>query len=275
MSIDLLESLKETIKNNNLLAKKSLGQNFLFDLNITKRMVQAVGDLENLTIVEVGPGPGALTRAIASKLPSSYVAIEKDSRFIPILEEIQKVTCPFGIMLDDALSVSYEEIYNAHGKKPLAIIANLPYNIATPLLIGWLKKLPFIHSLTLMLQKEVVQRILAKPDTSAYGRLGVLCQWLCEGYKVIEIPPSAFIPQPKVTSAVVHLRPKKNFQENFCLFESFEKVTHHAFCKRRKMIKSSLKDLFDLEKLEDLGLTPTNRAEVLQVEDFVKLAKAL
>jgi 16S rRNA (adenine1518-N6/adenine1519-N6)-dimethyltransferase len=275
MSIDLLPSLKDVIRDNNLLAKKSLGQNFLFDLTITKRMVQAVGCFENLTVVEIGPGPGALTRAIADKLPKSYIAIEKDPRFIPFLQDIQKVTCPFEVRLDDALKINYQTLYNEKGGNPLSVIANLPYNIATPLLILWLKDLPYLHSITVMLQKEVVQRILAKPNTSAYGRLGVLCQWLCEGYKVIEIPPSAFIPQPKITSAVVHLKPKTSALKDLYLFDAFEKVTHHAFCQRRKMIKSSLKDLFSETELEQLGINPTVRAEVLTPDQFLSLAKEL
>lgn len=268
--ITALPPLRDVIKENDLAAKKSLGQNFLLDLNMTCRIARSAGDLTNINAIEIGPGPGGLTRAILMQSPKSLTAIERDDRCIRALAPVvQAADGGFKLIAEDALKCDLSEIV----PPPRAILANLPYNIATPLLINWLKKAGDFEHFTLMFQKEVADRIVAQPSTKAYGRLAVIAQYCCEAEIVYNLPPSAFTPPPKVDSAVVHLIPK--FQPDPDFFAALEKVTEAAFGQRRKMLRASLKKLSpnSVALLEQLGIDPTLRAENLSVQQFIDLTK--
>ncbi len=273
---DGLPPLREIIARYDLGAKKSLGQNFLFDLNLTRRIARSAVPLKGFTIVEVGPGPGGLTRALLMEGATRVVAIERDERTLPALAEISAVYANrLSIIADDALAINWSEVVSG----PAKIVANLPYNVATTLLTGWLTQgawPPWFSSLTLMFQKEVAERIVAKPGGKDYSRLSVLCQWRCEVRKLFDVNRSAFTPAPKVTSSIVQLIPKQYF-EVACDVKDLEKVTAAAFGQRRKMLRSSLRGAFDEPKtiLADLGISPELRAEQLQVNDFARLAKVL
>ncbi len=260
--------LRDTLDKYGLLAKKSLGQNFLLDLNLTAKIARVAGNLKGKNVIEVGPGPGGLTRALLETEANHLYAIERDDRCVLALEEISNDRLT--VIPEDALKINYEELCVA----PRALIANLPYNIATPLLIGWLEQLPLFDSLTLMFQKEVAERITAKPRTKDYGRLSIISQWLCLVEKVFDIPPSAFTPQPKVTSSVVHFIPKPRTDD--IPFNIMERVTQAAFGQRRKMLRQSLKTLnVDVEKLLKTADIPgTCRAEEIDIAGFVRLAHA-
>ncbi|MBM3632343.1 MAG: 16S rRNA (adenine(1518)-N(6)/adenine(1519)-N(6))-dimethyltransferase RsmA [Alphaproteobacteria bacterium] len=275
-----LPSLREVIESHGLLAKKSLGQNFLLNMDVTRRIVKAAGNLEDLTVLEIGPGPGGLTRALL-EAKAQVVAIERDHRCVEILRDLQlaylrgsgeSAQKMLSLIEGDALKISPQSIIPVGAIK---IVANLPYNIGTPLLIQWLSNLDRIVSLTLMFQKEVALRLIAKPRTKSYGRLSILIQWLCEAQRLFDLSPKAFMPAPKVTSSVVHLVPRPLTPQNKLLFPFMERVTHQAFGQRRKMIRSSLKMLFLESQLIELGLDPCVRAEELTVADFVLLAKSL
>ncbi len=272
MTVDLrhLPPLRDVIHENELRAEKKLGQNFLLDLNLTDKIARAAGDLQDVNAVEIGPGPGGLTRSLISGPTKSVTAIEYDPRAIKALASLVNASQGKLTLLHlDALNVDVTSLCDA----PRAIVANLPYNIATPLLIGWLKQIAqdsnAYKSMTLMFQREVGERIVAKVGDKNYGRLAVISQWLCEAQLKFDVPASAFTPPPKVVSSIVHLKPKI-LNEAQPAFETVEKVTARAFGQRRKMIRSSLKDY--REYFDEVGLDETLRAENLSVEQFVALA---
>lgn len=277
MSEDALPPLREVIARYGLAAKKALGQNFLFDLNLTRRIARAAGPLEGFTVIEIGPGPGGLTRALLMEGATNVIAIERDDRALAALAEIAaaypgKLT----VIPGDALETDYARL--AAGT-PTKIVANLPYNIATPLLIGWIGSSewpPFYESLTLMFQKEVAERIVAKSGGKEFGRLSVLCQHRATAKKLFDVNRSAFTPPPKVTSSIVQLMPKAN-PEPECRLEVLERVTAAAFGQRRKMLRASLRSLLPEPEvlLNELGIDPELRAEQLPVEAFARLAQRL
>ena len=277
MSEDTLPPLREVIARHGLAARKALGQNFLFDLNLTRRIARAAGPLAGFTTIEIGPGPGGLTRALLMEGATRLVVIERDDRAIAALEEIAAAfPGRLTIIAGDALETDYAAL--AQGL-PVKIVANLPYNIATPLLTGWLTKgswPPFFASLTLMFQKEVADRIVAKPGGKEFGRLSVLCQYLCDARKLFDVNRSAFTPPPKVTSSIVQLVPRP-LPQPACRLETLERVTAAAFGQRRKMLRASLKGLLPEPEtlLAELGIDPQLRAEQLPVEAFARLAARL
>ena len=264
-----MEPLKEVISA--LRAKKSLGQNFLIDPHILKRIVQSAAPLEDCTVIEVGPGPGGLTREIIKHPAQEIILIEQDRRCIPYLEKLRdSFEGNITLLNADALTLPLHTFGNA----PRKIIANLPYNISTPLLLQWLKHMDDFESLTLMFQKEVAARLVASPHSSAYGRLSVICQWKANVRKLFDLSPGAFIPAPKVTSTLVQLTPRVSREK--VSWEALEKVIKAAFSQRRKMLRSSLKGLTpDPQRLlEQAHLNPENRAEDLSVQDFCTLCAA-
>lgn len=273
----ILPPLREVIAQNSLFAKKTLGQNFILDTNLLDKIVRAAKTrnedaFENGTVIEVGPGPGGLTRAILENGAKRLTVIEKDERCMPILEQIQSAYPDrMTVMNADALTVDAAAL----GGAPRVVISNLPYNVGTLLLTGWLKRVRDFAGFTLMFQKEVAERLTAKPRTSDYGRLSVLTQWLCEAQILFTVPPSCFTPPPKVTSAIVYLKPRKQPLAPARL-DLLEKVTAAAFNQRRKMLRSSLKCLGDAQALCDAANVPsTARAEELSVESFCAMATAL
>lgn len=274
MSNDRLETLpplREVIASHGLAAQKRLGQNFLLDLNLTRKIARCAGDLSAGTVFEVGPGPGGLTRALLLEGAASVIAIEKDPRCQSALAEINEASGNrLTVIQADALTVDLAGM----GDAPRRIVANLPYNVATPLLVGWLKQAEKIQSMTLMFQKEVADRIIAQPGDSGYSRLSVLSNWRCDTKFELTLPPRAFTPPPKVDSAVVTLTPLA--EPRFpCRIEDLEAVTAAAFGQRRKMLRRSLKTLnVDTETLLlATGIEPTARAETLTVEQFAALAR--
>lgn len=274
--IDSLPPLREVIATHGLAARKSLGQNFLLDLNLTAKIARHAGNLEQTDVLEIGPGPGGLTRALLAAGARKVVAVERDARCLPALAEIAAAyEGRLEVLEGDALALDA----STHLTAPYAIAANLPYNIGTELLVRWLDVEawpPQWSSLTLMFQKEVAQRITAKPGTSAYGRLAVLANWRAETRIAFTLPPSAFTPAPKVESAVVHITPLSapRFEADR---KSLQKVTAAAFGQRRKMLRSSLKSLLPniSEVLEVAGIDGTRRAETLSLEEFCRLARCV
>jgi len=270
-----LPPLRDVIAEHGLNAKKSLGQNFLFDMNLLSRIVRTAGPLEGHTVYEVGPGPGGLTRAILAAGAERLVAVEMDERAWPIHEDLnERSGGRLSLIRGDAMKVNEAEVL---GTGPIRIIANLPYNVGTALLIRWLTLPtwpPFWSSLTLMFQKEVAERIVAKPNTSDYGRLAVLAQWRAKPRIAFEVPRQAFTPPPKVTSAVVHIEPCEPVAD--VPLKSLEAVTAAAFGQRRKMLRASLKSLgLDPTPLLEAADIPGDlRAEVLDVPAFCRLAAA-
>ena len=275
MSDDGLPPLREVIERHGLAAKKSLGQNFLFDLNLTRRIARSAGKLDDVTVVEVGPGPGGLTRALLMEGAKRVVAIERDARALPALAEIAAAyPGRLEVINGDALDPSW--LQRVEG--PARIVANLPYNIATPLLVGWLTSEtwpPWYRSLTLMFQKEVAERITAKPGSKAYGRLAVLAQWRAVATKLFDIDRRAFSPPPNVTSSVVHIVP--GVPTAAIRVETLERITAAAFGQRRKMLRQSLKSLGVTPEvlLQAAEIEPTRRAEELSVGDFCRMAQQL
>ncbi|MCO4319749.1 16S rRNA (adenine(1518)-N(6)/adenine(1519)-N(6))-dimethyltransferase RsmA [Phyllobacterium sp. 21LDTY02-6] len=272
MSIDSLPPLREIIERHGLMARKSLGQNFLFDLNLTAKIARQAGELQDHTVIEVGPGPGGLTRALLAQ-GAKVIAIERDPRCLAALEEIeQHYPGRLQVISGDALETDFAGLADG----PVKIVANLPYNVGTQLLIGWLLAEPwppFYQSLTLMFQREVAERIVARPGSDAYGRLGVLAGWRTEARITFDVPPQAFTPPPKVTSSVVHLTPRQSPLP--CDAAVLGKVTQAAFGQRRKMLRQSLKPLGGEALLARIGIDPTRRAETLSIEEFVAIANAL
>jgi 16S rRNA (adenine1518-N6/adenine1519-N6)-dimethyltransferase len=275
-TIDDLPPLREVIARHNLSARKSLGQNFLLDLNLTARIARAAGPLEGVTVVEVGPGPGGLTRALLATGASRVIAVERDERAIGALEEIAAhYPGRLEIVLGDAQTFDPRPLL---GGAPARIVANLPYNIGTQLLIDWLCAEPWppwYEMMVLMFQREVAERIVAVGDDEAYGRLGVLANWRAETKILFDISPAAFTPPPKVTSSVVRLTPRKNPEP--CERRLLEQVAAAAFNQRRKMLRQSLKPLgIDPEKLAAAaGVEATRRAETIPVSGFVAMANEL
>lgn len=272
--IENLPPLKDILDHYGLRAKKSLGQNFLLDLNLTYKIASSGGDISDLNIVEIGPGPGGLTRSLLSAAAKNVYAFEKDRRCIQALQSlIDASDGRLHVIEGDALKTDVTE----HVPAPRAIVANLPYNIATVLLIGWLKKCEAFQHMTLMFQTEVAERIVAAPNTKAYGRLSIMAQWLCSAHIVFHIPRDAFTPPPKVQSSVVHFIPRQ-LPEDSPSFETMEALVAAAFGQRRKMLRKSLKLIFGdntEEKLIGAGVKPTARAEDLSVQDFVRLAQLM
>lgn len=267
-----LPSLREVIRRHDLAARKVLGQNFLLDLNLTGRIARAAAPLDDVHVIEIGPGPGGLTRALLLAGARHVTAIERDPRCVAAIEELA-ATFPDRLTLvaGDALAIDLEILVPA----PRKIVANLPYNIATALLLRWLPKVAAYENLTLMFQKEVAQRLIAVPRSKEYGRLSVITQWLTEVRALFDIPPRAFVPPPKVTSTVVRLVPRGEPLAP-CNMTDLERVTAAAFGQRRKMLRGSLKTLgTDTDALIGMaGVVPTARAEELRVEDFCALARA-
>jgi 16S rRNA (adenine1518-N6/adenine1519-N6)-dimethyltransferase len=272
--LDDLPPLREVIRRHGLTPKKSLGQNFLFDLNLTARIARAAEPLENVTVVEIGPGPGGLTRALLALGARRVVAIERDQRAVAALEEIAaRYPGRLDILAGDALTIDARK---ALGPERARVVANLPYNIATALLIGWLTMEPWppwYDSLLLMFQREVAERIVAVPGSKSYGRLSVLAGWRTEARILFDVARSAFVPPPKVTSSVIRLVPRPI--PLVCNSTALQRVTEAAFGQRRKMLRQSLKTLGvdALALLAEAGIEPTARAEDIPVEGFVALAQ--
>jgi len=276
-ALNTLAPLRDVIAAHGLRADKALGQNFLLDQNITDKIVRyadnVCGGMAGKHVVEIGPGPGGLTRSLLRSDAARVTAVEFDPRAIAALGDLENAADGRLVLVQaDAMKIDVK----AHSDAPRVIVANLPYNIATPLLLGWLKDIyddrQNFDALILMFQKEVAQRIVADVGDKAYGRLGVMANWLCDTKKLFDLSPAAFTPPPKVTSSVVALVPKALDKERPD-FTSVEHVTAAAFGQRRKMIRSSLKDY--AQHFEDLGLAPTARAENLAVDDYIKLAKII
>ncbi|QKC91227.1 16S rRNA (adenine(1518)-N(6)/adenine(1519)-N(6))-dimethyltransferase RsmA [Mesorhizobium sp. NZP2234] len=278
MSIDGLPPLRDVIERHGLQAKKALGQNFLLDLNLTGKIARSAGDLTSTAVIEVGPGPGGLTRALLSNGARRVVAIERDERCLAALAEVSAYyPGRLEVISGDALKTDFAGIAAAAGDGgTVRIVANLPYNIGTELLIRWLTVMdwpPFYASMTLMFQREVAQRIVAAPGSDAYGRLGVLAGWRTQARIAFDVPPQAFTPPPKVTSSVVHLEPRATPLPTDV--KKLGRVTEAAFGQRRKMLRQSVKSLGGEALLERAGIDPTRRAETLSVEEFVRLTNAV
>ena len=274
---DGLPPLREVVRRHGLEPRKALGQNFLFDLNLTGRIARAAGPLAGVTVVEVGPGPGGLTRALLAEGAARVIAIERDPRALPALAEVA-AHYPGRLDVVDADALAFDPCpLIGHG--PARIVANLPYNVGTPLLAGWLADPawpPWWDSATLMFQREVAERIVAdEADRANYGRLGVLCGWRTRAEILFDVAPSAFVPPPKVTSSVVQLRPRAAPLP--CRVGALEAVTRAAFGQRRKMLRQSLKAASPdpARLLAEAGLKETARAEEIAVAGFVALAQAL
>lgn len=271
MSVESLPPLRDVIARYDLMARKSLGQHFLCDLNLTRRIAEHAGDLSGCTVYEVGPGPGGLTRALLGTSATKIIAIEKDQRCLGALKDIFAVSDHrLQVIEGDAMKTDYLAL----APEPRAIVANLPYNIGTELLINWLHQMDAYRSLTLMFQLEVAERLIATPGTKAYGRLSILTQFCSDVQMVMTLPARAFTPPPKVDSAVVHLTPRKNRPKDIDI-KLIEVLTGHAFGQRRKMLRSSLKQLGGEALLLKANIAPTLRAENLSLDDFENLARLL
>lgn len=275
-AIDDLPPLREVIRRHELSARKSLGQNFLLDLNLTARIARAAGGLDSHTIVEIGPGPGGLTRALLALGARRVIAVERDERAVAALSEIaERYPGRLDIVAADALAFDPQPLLRGERAK---IVANLPYNIATALLIGWLGTEPWppwYDAMVLMFQREVAERIVATTGSAAYGRLSVFAGWRAEAKIMFDVAPSAFVPPPKVTSSVVRLVPRERPAP--CDRRTLERVTEAAFGQRRKMLRQSLKSLgADPARLAAAaGVDPTRRAETVPIEGFVAMAQEL
>lgn len=276
---DALPPLREVIRSLGLTARKSLGQNFILDLNLTRRIARAAGDITGRTIVEVGPGPGGLTRGLLLEGAGRVIAVERDERCLPALEAIsRRYPGRLEIHLGDALEADWQRLVGRTARPPL-IVANLPYGVATRLLIGWLEAEPWppwYERMALMFQKEVAERIVARPDTKPYGRLAVISQWRTKPRIVLTLKPEAFTPPPKVSSAVVVFIPRQTPSPP-CSVKVLGEVTAAAFGQRRKMLRTSLKTVTTdpLRLISAAGLDPQLRGEQLEVADFARLALAL
>lgn len=275
-AIDDLPPLREVIRKHSLSARKSLGQNFLLDLNLTARIARAAEPLQDRTVVEIGPGPGGLTRALLALGARRVIAVERDERAIPALEEIAQ-RYPGRLEIVNADAMTFDPRPLLAGDRA-SIVANLPYNIATPLLVGWLSTEPWppwFDMMVLMFQREVAERIAAGDNDEAYGRLAVLANWRAETRILFDISPSAFVPPPNVTSSVVRLIPRTKPEP--CDLRTLERVTAAAFGQRRKMLRQSLKSLgADPSQLTAAAsIDPTRRAETIPVSGFIAMAREL
>ncbi|MGU3574845.1 16S rRNA (adenine(1518)-N(6)/adenine(1519)-N(6))-dimethyltransferase RsmA [Brucellaceae bacterium C25G] len=274
MSIDNLPPLRQVLENYDLMPKKSLGQNFLFDLNLTSKIARQAGLLQDQPVIEVGPGPGGLTRALLAQ-GAIVTAIERDERCLPALAEIEShYPGRLKVISGDALEQDFQALFPDDNKP--RIVANLPYNVGTQLLINWLLSEPwppYYQSMTLMFQREVAERIVAAPNSDHYGRLAVLAGWRTQSRIAFDVPPQAFTPPPKVMSSVVHITPRDNPLP--CDAQKLGRVTQAAFGQRRKMLRQSLKPINGAQLLEKTGIDGTRRAETLTIEEFVSLANAL
>lgn len=275
-AIDGLPPLRDVIARHDLRAKKQLGQNFLLDLNLTAKIARAAGDLSGSDVIEVGPGPGGLTRGLLAEGARRVLAIEKDARALPALAEIA-AAYPGRLEVIEGDALEIDPL--AYVTPPIRIVANLPYNVGTELLVRWLTPKewpPFWESLTLMFQKEVAERIVAQPGGKAYGRLAVLAQWRSDAKIVMSLPPEAFVPAPKIHSAVVHLTalPQPRYPADA---KVLRRVVAAGFNQRRKMLRASLKGIHpQIETLlEEAGIAPTSRAEEIGLEQFCALARAV
>ncbi len=272
MSLESLPPLRESLEQHGLLARKSFGQHFLLDLNITRKIVRLAGPFDGAPVIEVGPGPGGLTRALVESDAGAVIAVEKDPRFLPLLADLE-AAAPGRLTVVEADALRVDEAALTGGR-PGHVVSNLPYNVGTPLLLKWLTG-PWVPlSLTLMFQKEVADRIAAQPGDDAYGRLAVISRAVCEAKVVMDLPARAFTPPPKVASAVVRLVPRTERPEASIL-KALEKVTAAAFGQRRKMLRSSLKTLGGAGLCEAAGIDPDARAETVDVAGFLRLAAAL
>jgi 16S rRNA (adenine1518-N6/adenine1519-N6)-dimethyltransferase len=277
---DSLPPLRDVARKYGLLAKKSLGQNFLFDLNLTGRIARAAGQLDDATVIEVGPGPGGLTRALLAEGAHKVIAIERDERCLAALGEIATAyRGRLSIIAGDALKIDFAAMLRENGRGPTRICANLPYNIGTALLVRWIETEPWppwFDRMTLMFQREVAERIVATPaDRANYGRLAVLCNWRTETRILFDVPARAFTPPPKVNSSVVEFVPRRDPLP--CDARALAAVTQAAFGQRRKMLRQSLRSLPHanaLDLLQQTGLEPTHRAEEIDLHGFVALARA-
>ncbi|WP_262691736.1 16S rRNA (adenine(1518)-N(6)/adenine(1519)-N(6))-dimethyltransferase RsmA [Kordiimonas aestuarii] len=275
---DTLPPLREVIREFDLRAKKSFGQNFLLDLNLTRKIARVAGDLSDSIVYEVGPGPGGLTRGLLAEGAKRVVAVEMDARCLPALAQVSLAyDARLSVFQGDALEVNETELLAPQGGEKLRIVSNLPYNVGTLLLIKWLTLedwKPWFSSLTLMFQREVAERIVAKPGSKAYGRLSVLAQWRGKVKIAVNVPAAAFTPPPKVASAVIHYEPCAPM-DAAVKQKDLELVVERAFGQRRKMLRASLKSLpvNALDLLAEAGIRETSRAEDLSVEEFVRLAR--
>lgn len=268
--VESLPPLRDLVASLDLRARKSLGQNFLFDLNLTRRIAKSAGRLDGTTI-EVGPGPGGLTRALLLEGAEHVIAVEKDFRAGAVLGSlIEAADGRLELLEADALKTALWEF----GDSPRRIIANLPYNIATSLLIQWLEHANAFQSLTLMFQREVAERITARPGDSNFGRLSILTGWIADSAILFDIPPDAFVPAPKVTSSVVHIRPLPTPRYP-CDRKALETVTRLAFGQRRKMLRASLKPIGGEALLTSVDIDPVSRPQELDIEAFCRLARAI
>jgi 16S rRNA (adenine1518-N6/adenine1519-N6)-dimethyltransferase len=268
-----LPPLREVIERHGIAARKSLGQNFLLDTNLLDRIARAAGDLAEGSVVEVGAGPGGLTRALLAHGARRLVAIEKDTRCVAALRELAESFPDRLVVVEgDALAIDV----TAQTDPPIRLVANLPFNVATPLLVGWLAQAERFRAMTLMFQKEVADRLAARPGTKAYGRLSVIAQWRCAVRRLFDVPPRAFVPPPAVTATVVELVPR-GLDVSPDLARAVERVVAAAFGQRRKMLRSALArlPLPAADLLAQAAIAPTARAEDLEVADFLRLAKAL
>jgi len=277
MPEDPLPPLREVIAKYQLGAKKSLGQNFLLDLNLTRRIARVAAPLEDACIYEVGPGPGGLTRALLMEGAGKVVAVERDDRCFPALADITNAYDQrLEVISEDALNITAQMLQEKAAGRPIKIIANLPYNVGTLLAINWLTSdwPPFFDSLTLMFQREVADRLIAKPGSKAYGRLSVLAQWRGNVKIAVKVPASAFTPPPKVESAVIHYVPGAPLLDGITA-KALGRVTEAAFAQRRKMLRASLKSLVGdpIPLLDAAGLEPTARAETIDPMGFCRLTK--
>jgi 16S rRNA (adenine1518-N6/adenine1519-N6)-dimethyltransferase len=275
-SPDGLPPLRDVIERHGLAADKALGQNFILDLNLTRRIARAAGPLEGRTVVEIGPGPGGLTRALLLEGAAHVIAVERDERCRPVLEEIAD-HCPGRLtaVFADALAMNWHRLVAHRPDRPI-IVANLPYNVATLLLVGWLEDEPWppwYDRMVLMFQREVAERIVAKPATKAYGRLAVITQWRTEPRLLFALPPSAFVPPPKIESAVVGFTPRPRPIPQ-CDVRTLGRLTAAAFGQRRKMLRQSLRSLRPdpAALLAIADIDGTRRGETLSVHEFASLA---
>ncbi len=275
MTADPLPPLRDVIAKYELRAKKSLGQNFILDLNLTRRIARSAGPLDNVCVYEVGPGPGGLTRALLMEGAQKVIAVERDDRVLPALDDIS-AAYPGRLEIISGDAMALDELALLQGR-PAKIVANLPYNVGTALFVRWMTGpwMPWWQSLTLMFQREVAERIIARPGSKAYGRLSVLAQWRAETRILFNLPQAAFTPAPKVASAIIQITPKEE-PKPLVDQKILETVVATAFAQRRKMLRASLKPLctYPEHLLEQCGIDPTARAETVDVDGFCRLARA-